>query len=129
MNKTQSKKGNHIRRNRWFPAVIIVILILILTPSYGEFSINYIDKIVHFGLFLILTINACYKYRTYEKKIEAVIWIIFFGLVTEVIQQFIPGRDMDIYDGLADTLGVIFGYYFYKKNRSKSDKLLLKLGA
>lgn len=57
------------------------------------------------------------------------IFAIFFGLLTEVGQQFIPGRDMDIYDGIADTIGIIVGYYFYKKFRFKLDKLILKFGA
>lgn len=50
-------------------------------------------------------------------------------MIAEVAQQFIPGRDMDIYDGIADTIGVIVGYYFYKKFQLILDKLILKLGA
>lgn len=131
MNKKQIMSKNQIRRNRLFQASIVVILILILTPntSGGVSSIKYLDKVVHFGLFLTLSINACYKYRIYERRTEVIIWMIFFGLMTEVLQQFIPGRDMDIYDGIADTLGVIIGYYIYKMNQLKLDKVILKLGA
>jgi VanZ family protein len=57
------------------------------------------------------------------------IWAILFGLVTEVAQQFIPDRDMDIYDGIADTIGVIVGYYFYKQFQFKFDILIKRLGA
>ena len=120
---------DQVRRNRLFYASIVIILILILTPSSGRFSINYLDKLVHFGLFLTLSINASYKYQSYERKMEVTLWIIFSGLITEVIQQYIPGRDMDIYDGIANTLGVISGYYIYKMNQLKLDKLIAKLGA
>lgn len=122
---------NQLRRNRLFQASIVVILILMLTPkaSSGVHPMTYLDKVVHFGLFLILSINACYKYQNYERRTEAIIWMIFFGLMTEVIQQFIPGRDMDIYDGIADTLGVISGYYIYKMNQLTLDKVIIKLGA
>lgn len=54
---------------------------------------------------------------------------IILGLLTEVLQQFIPGRGMDIYDGIADTLGTVIGYYIYRSNKSKLDKLILKMGA
>lgn len=121
--------GNQIRRNRLFQANIVVILILIFAPSSGRFSVDYLDKVVHFGLFMILSINACFKFYKTEKQIDALIWSIFLGLLTEVVQQFIPGRDMDIYDGIADALGVICGYYIYKKSHVKLDKIILKFGA
>uniref|UniRef100_UPI00404A55D5 VanZ family protein n=1 Tax=Gelidibacter sp. TaxID=2018083 RepID=UPI00404A55D5 len=122
---------NQIRRNRLFQASIVVILILVLTPkaSSGVHPMTYLDKVVHFALFLTVSINGCYKYQNCERRTEAIIWIIFFGLITEVIQQFIPGRDMDIYDGIANTLGVISGYYIYKMNQVKLDKVILKFGA
>lgn len=54
---------------------------------------------------------------------------IILGLMTEVIQQFIPGRNMDIYDAISDSLGIIIGYYAYRSKRNLFDKILLKLGA
>lgn len=121
---------NNVRRNRWFLGSVVIILIATLMPGgAGELSIKYVDKLVHFGLFLFLSINICYKYQQNEKLIEVILWAIFFGLLTEFFQQFVPARDMDIYDGIADTLGVIAGYYFYRIRRVKLDKILLKLGA
>ena len=129
MKEKQKLNSNQNRRNRLFQISIIIILILLLTPSNGKYSVNYIDKLVHFSLFMVLSINICYKYQKDKIRFEAIIWAIFFGLLTEVIQQFIPGRDMDIYDGIADTLCVIAGYYIYLNNHFKLDKIILKLGA
>lgn len=44
------------------------------------------------------------------------LFILSIGIVflTEFLQQFIPGRGMDIYDAIADTFGVAAAYYFYK---------------
>ena len=42
------------------------------------------------------------------------LWATIFGLITEVIQQFIPGRNREFYDGLADTLGIVSGFYLYQ---------------
>ncbi|MEN2284392.1 VanZ family protein [Algoriphagus sp. SE2] len=118
-----------MRRNRWFYISIAIIMILVWTPSEMESSGLYFDKVAHFLMFFGLSVNACFKFKNPVKLVEAMIWIILFALLTEFIQKFVPGRDMDIYDGIADTVGVIAGYYFYKVNSSKLDKLLIKIGA
>lgn len=121
---------NKTRRNRWLLGSIVIILIATMMPGgAGDLSIKYVDKFVHFGLFLFLSINICYRYHKSEKLIEGIIWAIFFGLMTEYFQQFVPARDMDIDDGIADTLGVIAGYYLYKKSRVSLDKILMRIGA
>ncbi|WP_296704340.1 VanZ family protein, partial [Algoriphagus sp.] len=102
---------------------------LVWTPSQVGPSGSYNDKIAHFLLFFGLSINGCFKFQKPEKLVEALIWIILFGLMTEFVQKFVPGRDMDLYDGIADTMGVIAGYYFYKAYSNKLDKLLIKIGA
>ena len=130
MNEKQNLGDKHVRRNRWIIASIILILVATMMPGeVGESSVRFADKVVHFGLFFFLSINICFKYQQHEKLIEIIVWGIFFGLMTEVMQQFVPERDMDLYDGIADTLGVIVGLYIYKNNSKKFDKLLIKLGA
>ena len=129
MKAKQDQVENQTRRNRLFQASVIVILILALAPGNGKVSIVYFDKFIHFSMFLALSINACYRYRKDSKRLEVLIWIILFGLLIEVAQQFVPHRDMDLYDGIADTIGVIAGYYLYRNNQIKLDKLILKLGA
>lgn len=118
-----------IRRNRWLIVSILLILIVTLTPGNGKILGNYLDKVVHFVVFFFLSINICFKFQKNEKLIEVMFWGILFGLLTEVIQQFIPGRNMDHYDGIADSLGIIIGYYIYRMNANRIDRLLLKLGA
>lgn len=118
-----------IRRNRLLIVSIIIILIVTLTPANGKMLGSYLDKVGHFLIFFFFGINCCFKFQKNEKLTEVLFWGIIFGLITEVIQQFIPGRNMDVYDGIADTLGIIFGYYVYRMNKIKLDRLLLKLGA
>jgi VanZ family protein len=122
-------KNMQKRRNRLLIVSFIVVLIVTMTPGDGKIAGNYIDKVVHFVVFLLLSINLCYKYLKSEKLTDFIIWAIFLGLMTEVIQQFIPGRNMDIYDGIADTLGVIVGFYIYKNKQNRFDRILKKLGA
>ena len=118
-----------MRRNRYFIISVVIILIVTLTPGDGKIAGNYLDKVVHFAVFLLLAINIAYKFEKSTKLIDVLFAAIFFGLLTEVAQQFIPGRNMDIYDGIADTLGVILGYYIYRKNSKTIDSLMLKLKA
>jgi|GEM_PF-5909377 len=54
---------------------------------------------------------------------------ILLGLFTEVIQQFIPGSGMDIYDGITDTLGIVVRYYCCQMYHPKIDELIVKSGA
>lgn len=100
-----------------------------LTPGNGKIVGNYLDKIAHFIIFFFLAINISFKYWKNEKLIEAMFFGIILGFATEVIQQFIPGRNMDIYDAIADTLGIIVGYYTYRSKSIAFDKILLKFGA
>lgn len=118
-----------IRKNKLLVISLIIVLIATLTPGNGKIAGDYFDKVAHFIIFFFLSINICYKYQKNEKLIEAIFWGIILGFTTEVIQQFIPGRNMDIYDGIADTLGIISGYYFYRSKNLKIDKILVKFGA
>jgi len=77
-------------------------------------------------VFFFLAINICYKYYQSERLLEALFSGIVLGALTEVLQQYIPGRNMDLNDGIADTLGVVIGYYVYKSNRSRVDVLIFR---
>jgi VanZ family protein len=40
--------------------------------------------------------------------------LLFFGLLIEVIQYFIPNREFSFYDLVANLVGIAFGYILYK---------------
>ncbi len=116
------------RKNYLLIPSILLILIVTLTPGDGTIAGNYLDKVVHFIIFLILSLNINYKYQNKTYGFELMLWAIIFGLTTEVVQQYIPGRNMDLYDGIADSFGIIIGYYLYKTFPKKTDYLFQKLG-
>lgn len=116
-------------RNRLLWVSTLIILVVTMTPGNGKFAGNYLDKIGHFIVFFFLAINICFSFKRTDKFIAILFWGILFGFLTEFIQQFIPGRNMDIYDAFADTLGIVIGYFTYEKSKGKLDKVLLKLGA
>jgi VanZ family protein len=88
-------------------------------PDVGFFQA---DKIVHFFIFGILMILASYglkKYKAAYQKPEnplvfALVYSLFFGVLIEVIQQFVPGRSFSIADIVANSIGVALGYWAYR---------------
>lgn len=77
-------------------------------PSVG---IPHIDKVVHCGMFLTLTLGYTWEYhkkhQLFVKWYKEGLWLLVFGVLTEIMQYFVPGRSCDIKDFLADALGVI----------------------
>jgi hypothetical protein len=104
----------------WF----FVVLILICLPGddvphEGWMSISHFDKLVHAGLFGGIVFFFClpFKKTTIAKEekiniftrimISAIVW----GLTTELIQKyFIPGRQYDLMDWLADSIGAVIAF-------------------
>jgi VanZ family protein len=130
MPKNSQTESFEIRRNRYLFISIAIILLATMMPGGSTKSgIPHVDKLVHFGIFMFLSMNLCFKFWNHKKLSEVLMLSIFFGLMTEVIQQFIPGRDMDIYDGLTDVIGIIAGFYFYQFFKNFVDRIFLKVGA
>jgi len=102
---------------------LLVVLIATLTPGNGKIVGNYLDKVVHFLMFAFLAYQSL-KAVIDKKRIPYILLAcISLGLLTEVLQQFIPGRNMDMYDGIADTLGIIVAYYLYKSKSVKNESI------
>jgi VanZ family protein len=99
------------------PALLWAVVIAIGTSIPGEdipdMPIFSEDKLIHFGLYLLL---ALFAYRAFHQQGRfpvlrkfpggstiAVIGI--FALLDELHQLFVPGRSCDPFDWMADVLG------------------------
>jgi VanZ family protein len=92
-------------------------------PDEGMFGIPQFDKLVHAGFFAVLV----FCWRFYFKAAPKYTWLLLllaaaYGLGVEFIQRdFIPHRDFDLYDAIADSIGAAIGLWlwtkWYKKNR------------
>ena len=135
-----------MNKPKWFimlhyfwPAYLWVIIVLILTgvpgndlptlPSFWD-SIEP-DKIVHMGmfglLFLLLAGGSYYKGgKVAVSKKLIIIYLIFtiaLGGIIELLQKWVfIGRSCDIYDFLADTIGVLLALIFYYQVVEKRKK-------
>lgn len=77
-------------------------------------AISHVDKVEHFtayGIFCALTLRALYGYgwRGAVAVVAAVAITSLFGASDEFHQSFVPGRDTDVFDWVADTLGATAG--------------------
>jgi VanZ family protein len=86
-----------------------------LIPEFGGFQ--HWDKIAHFILFAITGFISVYGAGFFSRLGAKVLFGLCFGLVlalgTEFGQHFIPLREPDFYDLLADLAGLFFGLLSY----------------
>ena len=90
----------------------------------GDLPFSHIDKIVHFILFFVqsflVTKSYFIKYKILNFSVfKIIVPFIFFCIVIEVIQIYIPHREFEIYDLFTNLfgsiLGSIIGYYLVYK--------------
>ncbi len=78
----------------------------------------FLDKWVHFFLFLVLVFLWCRAYNIRSKRTFFLITIlsIAYGIIMELVQQyFIPFRFFDVRDMIANSLGAAAGYFISVK--------------
>lgn len=116
---------NFIPGIAWFFIVLLLICIPGSNfPSSGLLSKIYFDKWVHIAMFGILTFLFCWafyklnlsKQQLLNRFTKIAIAVSLWGLTTEFIQKFyISGREFELFDWLADSIGVLLAYWFCKK--------------
>ncbi len=105
---------NIIKGFKFTMVATVLILVAVLMPSVGGEStieIPHLDKLVHAGMFAVLTGCFYIEYLMYKNKSPNILYvlisIIAFAGLTEVLQSFTPTRTMDIWDLVADFIGSI----------------------
>jgi hypothetical protein len=125
---TLKKFGRFIPGIAWF----FVILFLITLPKedmpdavgwWGWLEKLHFDKWVHAGMFavqawlLIIPINK-FEIPLKEKwqwMLRVCMAVIVWGIFTEVIQLYVPGRSFDLLDWAADSLGALLALLLAKR--------------
>jgi VanZ family protein len=97
-----------------------------ITPSFG---FKFEDKILHFieySIFSFLLFLAFFTSRKEFFKKNVFLFCSLIGIAyafsDELHQKFVPGRNCDLFDFLADSLGIIviqIGIWFYLKRKGK----------
>lgn len=96
---------------KYIPTIFftIVILTAVLLPGsqIPDTSLPWIDKLVHFILFMCWAVAIVNDFNL--KWYVALIVALLFALLTELIQLPVEGRTFDVNDMIADGAGVVFG--------------------
>ncbi len=93
-----------------FILVIVGITILSLIPPISKINLNETDKIGHFFAYAVLTLNGLMIQKYKSKKIWMILAFIIYGGLMEFLQGFVPGREVSIWDIVANTSGVLIGF-------------------
>lgn len=108
------------------PAILwalFILLVCLVSPAYipdVEFRLLSPDKIAHAGLFGLLSMLGVWgslKNQILNHKILLItcLAIIVYSILIELLQMFMRnGRNADIDDIVANSIGVFFTYLFYR---------------
>lgn len=78
------------------------------------FNFIEIDKVIHIGIFVILSFLYKLAFPRISFLLFFIITFIYSGL-TEILQGCMDmGRSMELYDLIADLLGLTIGYFIAK---------------
>jgi VanZ family protein len=101
--------------------MLLFVFIVSLYPiqessTISIFNIPHADKIVHFLMYALLSFIMIFEQRKVMKKsIRITVLYVFIlcfltGSVLEFVQEYlIPGRDGNVFDIMANTVGILFG--------------------
>ena len=114
---------------QYFPLFAVIVIIfffssLVIVP--GPKFFNNQDKVLHFLAFFALgyTLFRIFSYRSipfFKGAILVIVLTSLYGLSDEIHQLYVPNREFDWYDLLADFLGsfvsVLIGQKLFKLDR------------
>ena len=79
--------------------------------------IPFSDKVMHFGAYGVLGFLSAFALAGWGRKgptiVAATLLATLYGISDEFHQAFVPGRDFDPFDMLADALGSLAGAWSY----------------
>jgi len=108
----------------WLPLILYCLFIYIQSanPSPDQIpSIPYIDKVLHGAAYGIMGILFYRAYQTLRIKdnihmlmLLSVVSASLYGISDEIHQSFVPFRDAEVADVIADILGAVGGVFLYQ---------------
>lgn len=115
---------------RFWKTIIWAIIIFIISSFPGNkvdrvpfLDIPHIDKVIHLGMYFILSFSFLFEinnnsfYQTLRLKLLIIVLVlsISYGFTLEILQSLLfTERSGDFYDFLANSLGCIMAYFFFK---------------
>ena len=108
----------------WLPLILYCLLIYIQSanPSPEQIpSFPFVDKVLHFVAYGIMGILFYRAYQTLRIKnniqmlmLLSVVSASLYGISDEIHQSFVPFREAEVADVIADMLGAASGVLLYQ---------------
>ena len=92
---------------------VFIITTLSIQEVNNEFSVNSLDKVLHFLCFSYLTLITWLS-RILNKDLHVYVIVLAYGILIEIVQRFLPYRSFEYLDIFADFVGVIAGLIIIK---------------
>jgi VanZ family protein len=106
----------------WVPAGLWALNVLIFSVLpyrlHSSLTVGYFDKMCHFGAYGILTFLLMWGIKRSGRMFSpgnvafALIFAVGYGILIEIFQSFVPGREACVYDALFNSAGSITGISF-----------------
>jgi VanZ family protein len=124
---TNDRRGG---RRDWLPPLVWAALVLTasslqeLQTGHGALALR--DKFAHFGEYFVFgwLVARALGGRGWGSG-KHFVWTALIGLwlgcLDEFYQGFVPGRERDVLDLLADVVGTVAGWYFSREDRAVED--------
>ena len=92
-------------------SILIIIAVLIPGGNLPDVRIGGYDKLIHIAMFLgwALVVQYDFGTRPLSKRVIYFITGSLFSAITEILQILVEGRSFDVYDMIADMIGLIAG--------------------
>ena len=104
-----------------FLVLLALFLYLGLTPSPEKSVPMFNDKLMHFSGYFVAALSISFAHPTRSLWLRA-IFLIVFSIAIEIGQHFMPPRSFDVFDIVANSMGVVIGMvsvYFACKTLAK----------
>ena len=108
----------------WLPLILYCLFIYIQSdhPSPKQIPMfPYVDKVLHVTAYGIMGILFYRAYQTLRLKDNikmlmflSVVSASLYGISDEIHQSFVPFRQAEVADVIADTIGAFSGVYLYQ---------------
>lgn len=107
-----------------FPVIAYLIIIFIVSSIPGddlpELTFTFSDKILHGFVYIVAFLLFYYSFIHLKSDsifykyalLFSLIFTIVYAAFDEIHQSFVPNRDADFFDFLADFVGAILGFLF-----------------
>ncbi len=107
----------HYKSIFWALLILILSVVRLNTSnSVKEFLIPHSDKLVHIFLYTVFSILLLMENKKSKRNYFRLLFAISYGIVMELFQHYFTlYRSFELLDILANSTGVLFGFFLYKK--------------